>query len=95
MRESVVRIVVETDKGTTTGTGFIINNHRAIATNNHVIDGAKTIQVAFLAAGKPTLVPARLIAADPAKDMAIIETDADIFGEPVVLATMTRAHLRR
>jgi len=86
MRESVVRIVVETDKGTTTGTGFIINNHRAIATNNHVIDGAKTIQVAFLAAGKPTLVPARLIAADPAKDMAIIETDADIFGEPVVLA---------
>ncbi len=86
MRESVVRIVVETDKGTTSGTGFILNNHRAIATNNHVIDGAKTIQVAYLAAGKPTLVPARLIAADPAKDMAIIETDGDIFGEPVVLA---------
>jgi hypothetical protein len=86
MRESVVRIVVETDNGTTTGTGFIINNRRVIATNNHVVDGAKTIQVAFLAAGKPTLVPARLIAADPAKDMAIIETDSEIFGEPVVLA---------
>jgi hypothetical protein len=86
MRESVVRIMVETDKGITTGTGFIINNRRAIATNNHVVDGAKTIQVAFLAAGKPTLVSARLIAADAAKDMAIIETDADIFGEPVVLA---------
>ena len=86
MRESVVRIIVETDNGTTTGTGFIVNNHRAIATNNHVVDGAKTIQVAFLAAGKPTLVSARLIAADAAKDIAIIETDADIFGEPVVLA---------
>ena len=32
------------------------------------------------------LVPAHLIAADPAKDIAIIETDTDIFGEPVVLA---------
>ena len=86
MRESVVRIIVETDNGTTTGTGFIINNHRAIATNNHVVDGAKTIHVAFLAAGKPTLVPGHLIAADVAKDIAIIETDADIFGEPIVLA---------
>jgi len=78
MRESVVRIMVETDKGITTGTGFIINSHRAIATNNHVVDGAKTIQVAFLAAGKPTLVSARLLAADAARDMAIIETDAEV-----------------
>jgi Trypsin-like peptidase domain len=86
MRESVVRIIVETDKGMTTGTGFIINNRRAIATNSHVVGDAKTINVAFLAAGKPTLVPAHLIAADTAKDIAIIETDTDIFGEPVVVA---------
>ena len=86
MRESVVRIIVETDKGMTTGTGFIINNRRVIATNCHVVGDAKTINVAFLAAGKPMLVPAHLIAADPAKDIAIIETDTDIFGEPVVLA---------
>jgi Trypsin-like peptidase domain len=86
MRESVVRILAEGEQGTATGTGFIINNRRAIATNNHVIDGAKTISVAFLAAGRPTLVPAHLVAADPTKDIALIETDTDIFGEPVLLA---------
>jgi S1-C subfamily serine protease len=86
MRESVVRVIVETDKGMTMGTGFIINNRRAIATNSHVVGDAKTINVAFLAAGKPTLVRAHLIAADTAKDIAIIETDTDILGEPVVLA---------
>ena len=42
MRESVVRIIVETDKGMTTGTGFIINNRRAIATNSHIVGDAKT-----------------------------------------------------
>jgi V8-like Glu-specific endopeptidase len=86
VRESVVRIEVEYDQGTKQGTGFIINDRRTIATNNHVIDGAKQIYVTFLAAGKPTVVQARLIMTNPLKDIAIIETTADIFGEPVVLA---------
>ena len=40
----------------------------------------------FLANGKPTAIPARLIATDPVEDMALIETVIDIYGEPVVLA---------
>ena len=74
IRESVVRIEVETEQGTRAGTGFIINDKRTIATNNHVIEGAKSIYVTFLANGKPTAIPARLIATDPVRDMALIET---------------------
>jgi hypothetical protein len=86
MRESVVRIVVLTDNGVATGTGFIIDSRGVIVTNHHVIDGAKGIQVQFLAGGKPVLIDARMIAADSAKDIAIIQTSSEIFGEPVVLA---------
>ena len=87
VRESVVRIEVElTQGGARQGTGFIINDKRVIATNNHVIEGAKAIYVTFLANGKPTAIPARLIATDPVGDMALIETIIDIYGEPVVLA---------
>jgi hypothetical protein len=86
MRESVVRIEVETAQGTRSGTGLLINDKRTIATNNHVIENPKNIWVTFLANGKPTSVPARLIATDPAKDIALIETLNDIYADPVVLA---------
>ncbi len=86
VRESVVR--VEVDKGTAVmqGTGFIINDRRTVATNHHVIENAKSIYLTFLAAGKPTAVPAQVIVDDPAHDMAILEATGDLFGEPVVLA---------
>ncbi|MTD95175.1 trypsin-like serine protease [Hyphomicrobium sp. xq] len=86
VRESVVRLEVDTGQGVQQGTGFIINDRRTIVTNNHVIAGAKTIYVTFLAAGKPTAVPAQVVTTDPEKDLAIVETAFDIFGEPVVLA---------
>jgi Trypsin-like peptidase domain len=86
IRESVVRIEVQTDKGTMQGTGFIVNDQGTIATNNHVINGAKAIYITYLAGGKPTAVPARLIVTDPVKDLAILESTTDLFGEPVTLA---------
>ena len=86
IRESVVRLEVETDKGYQQGTGFIVNDKRTIVTNNHVIAGAKSIFVTFLAAGKPMAVQARLVTTDPAKDLAILETATDMYGEPVTLA---------
>ncbi len=86
MRESVVRIIVETDDGGASGTGFIINNHRTIVTNNHVVQGAKSITIGFMAGGKPVAIPARLVDSNAEKDIAIIEAATDIFGEPVELA---------
>lgn len=91
VRESVVRLEVDTGQNVQQGTGFIINDRRTIVTNNHVIAGAKTIFVTFLAAGKPTAVPAQVVTTDPEKDMAIIQTAFDIFGEPVVLANYDTA----
>jgi hypothetical protein len=86
MRESVMRIEVEHAGGTRQGTGFLVNDNRTIATNNHVIENAKAIWVTFLANGKPTSIAGRLIATDPAKDIAIIETVTEVFADPVVLA---------
>ena len=86
VRESVVRLEVDTGQNVQQGTGFIINDRRTIVTNNHVIAGAKSIFVTFLAAGKPTAVPAQIVTTDPEKDMAILEATGDLFGEPVVLA---------
>jgi hypothetical protein len=86
MRESVVRIEIEHAQGTRQGTGFLINDRRTIATNNHVVEGAKAIYVTFLANGKPTSIPGRVIDTDPVKDIALIETVGEIFADPVVLA---------
>jgi hypothetical protein len=86
LRESVVRIEVEHPQGGRSGTGFLINDRRTFATNNHVVEGGTAFYVTYLAAGKPTSVPARVIAADPAKDMALVETLSDVFADPVVLA---------
>ncbi len=86
VRESVVRVEVDTGKTIMQGTGFIINDRRVVATNHHVIENAKTIFLTFLAAGKPTAVPAQVIVDNPAQDMAILEATGDLFGEPVVLA---------
>jgi len=86
VRESVVRVEVDTGKVVKQGTGFILNDRGYVATNHHVIDGAKTIFLTFLAAGKPTAVPAQVVVDNPEKDMAVVQATGDLFGEPVVLA---------
>jgi hypothetical protein len=86
VRESVVRVEVDTGKVVKQGTGFILNDRGYVATNHHVIEGAKTIFLTFLAAGKPTAVPAQIVVDNPDKDMAVVQATGDLFGEPVMLA---------
>jgi hypothetical protein len=86
VRESVVRLEVDKGKTVMQGTGFILNDRGYVATNHHVIEGAKTIFLTFLAAGKPTAVPAQVVVDNPEQDMAIVQATGDLFGEPVVLA---------
>ncbi|GAB0113662.1 Do family serine endopeptidase [Acidisoma sp. C75] len=55
------------------GSGFIINSNGTIVTNNHVIQGAKTITVTL---SDGTRLPAKLIGRDPSTDIAVLKVDA-------------------
>jgi len=67
---SVVQINVTTQKGGGLGSGTIIDNRGYIVTNNHVIEGAKQIQVELY---DGMLLPAQLTGADPPDDLAVIK----------------------
>jgi S1-C subfamily serine protease len=69
-KQSVVQINVTTQKGGGLGSGTIIDNRGYIVTNNHVIEGAKQIQVELY---DGTILPAQLTGADPPDDIAVIK----------------------
>ncbi|QFU16929.1 Do family serine endopeptidase [Microvirga thermotolerans] len=54
------------------GSGFVISADGYIVTNNHVIEDADDIQVAF---GENSPVPAKLVGRDPATDIAVLKID--------------------
>ena len=63
--------------GEARGSGVVIDEDGRIITNNHVIEGAATggLQVIFL---DGTIVPARLIGADPSNDLAVLKVDEGV-----------------
>src|SRR5262249_49603877 len=91
-KDSVVRVFVTTAEGGGSGTGFIIND-RVVATNFHVVAPAiraaekATIHVAFLTRAGVEIGPATIRYLLPEKDLAILETELDLLGAPLVLAT--------
>ncbi|MBT1174276.1 trypsin-like peptidase domain-containing protein [Bifidobacterium sp. LC6] len=69
---SVVAIQTQLSNGTAKGSGAIISTEGYIVTNNHVISGAKQIQVT-LANG--TMYTAQLVGTDTTTDLAVIKLD--------------------
>lgn len=78
---SIVAISIKTDvsnffgqvyEGQGTGSGIIIDNQGHIVTNNHVVEGAKDIEV-ILKDG--TTLKASLVGTDPSSDLAVIKVD--------------------
>lgn len=55
------------------GSGSIISSDGYILTNNHVIEGARALKVTLFNGNS---VPAKLVGADPANDLAIVKIDA-------------------
>lgn len=92
---SVVNIQVSKDLGyavsTGLGSGFVWDQQGHIVTNNHVVEDAGDITVTFV---DGTVLPARLVGADPESDLAVIQVDAGA-GElrPVTLADSNAAQV--
>ena len=55
-----------------TGSGFIIDKEGHIVTNNHVVEGAETIEVTLF---DSTRIPAEIVGLDPANDLAVLRID--------------------
>jgi 2-alkenal reductase len=70
----VVSILVGTETGGGSGSGFVIDNEGHIATNYHVIDGATEIQVNFTSGVKAR---GEIVGTDTDSDLAIIKVDVD------------------
>ena len=62
----------EQQRGEATGSGFVLNNDGYIATNAHVVSGARNVQVRF---GEGKNVPAKIVGTDPSTDLAVIKVD--------------------
>ncbi len=54
------------------GSGFVISADGYIVTNNHVVDGADSIEIEFYHGGK---LPAKVIGTDPKTDIALLKVE--------------------
>lgn len=68
----VVSILVWTDFGNGSGSGFVYDKQGHIVTNNHVVEGATQVEVDFQSGLK---VWADVIATDPDSDLAVLKVD--------------------
>ncbi len=56
------------------GSGFVWDEQGHIVTNNHVVEGADTVEVTFW---DNTIVEAKVVGTDPDSDLAVIRVDPD------------------
>ena len=69
VRPSVVHISASAGQSGGTGTGVVVDEDGNILTNNHVISGARTIEVRFADGSTSS---ATIVGTDPANDLAVI-----------------------
>ncbi len=74
---SVVYIAVAVDAGGMlsplgSGSGFVYDTEGHIVTNNHVVEGASTVQVTFF---DGSVADAQVVGRDPYSDLAVIQVD--------------------
>lgn len=64
--------VVNISVGVGQGSGFVYDNEGHIVTNNHVVEGARQVEVFFT---DGTILPATVIGTDPSSDLAVIKVN--------------------
>jgi len=62
-------------EGQATGSGFVIDTEGTIVTNQHVVEGARKVQVRFEEESDP--IDARVVGEDPSTDLAVLKVDSD------------------
>jgi S1-C subfamily serine protease len=64
------------ERGTATGSGFVVDEEGTILTNSHVVEGAQGVTVSFRE-DRSDSVEARVAGRDPSTDLAVLKVDAD------------------
>lgn len=72
VRPAVVQINVQTAQGSGIGSGVIIDKNGYIVTNNHVVDGAQTVEVVLY---DNTKISGKVVGTDPEDDLAIVKIE--------------------
>ena len=70
VRPAVVQVNVATGNGNAIGSGVIIDGRGYIVTNNHVVNGAQSLEVVLF---DGTRLSGQLVGTDPADDLAVIK----------------------
>ena len=70
VRPAVVQVNVATPRGRGLGSGVIIDRRGYMVTNNHVVEGARRLEVVLY---DGTKLPAQLVGTDPADDLAVVK----------------------
>jgi S1-C subfamily serine protease len=76
-------------ESTRLGSGFVYDNRGHIVTNNHVVNGAKTVDVTFV---DGNMYRARVIGTDSSSDLAVLQITDNFSDErvvPLVIANST------
>jgi len=63
------------------GSGFIYDKEGRIVTNNHVVDGAETVDVTFI---DGNIYSAKVVGRDPFSDIAVLQITDDFAAEEIV-----------
>ena len=75
-------------ESTRLGSGFVFDKQGHIITNNHVVEGAKTVDVSFI---DGNTYSAKVIGTDPFSDIAVIQITDDFSSEKVVPLPLTNS----
>jgi S1-C subfamily serine protease len=72
-------------QSTRLGSGFVYDNDGRIVTNNHVVEGSKTVNVTFIDGNTYT---AKVVGTDPGNDIAIIQIIDNFSDESLIPLTL-------
>ena len=82
----------EGEGGAATGSGFLIDRDGHVVTNNHVVEGARRVEVTL--GSSDETYDAEIVGTDPATDVALLDIDAPAEGlRPLALGDSSRVQV--